>query len=405
MYKEFHGFKEKPFNLVPNPSYLFLSERHSAALTFLEYGLAEKVGFVMLTGEIGIGKTTLIRYLLNQIESEMDVAVIFNTNVLTDDLIRLILSEFEIEYGDDISKSRALEILYEFLIDRYAAGRKVLLIIDEAQNLSEAVLEEIRMLSNLQTDEEMLMQIMIVGQPELRVKINDPRLEQFAQRIAVSYHLSAINRDETGKYIAHRLEKAGGNPDLFTEDAIDRIFEVSCGIPRTINLLCDGCLVYSYAEGQHTIDDKIVEQVIEDKGGIGIITRKFGSSSATPSSGRGAAVSYGPGSGSETTQGPGPAAQADACQNHKNSVQEMLEGILRVEKYFHQQKKLYHAYIKEMDSRVTLCRDARIADLKTALAKERERNEELALALGRLQERYQQLSQKVEGKNQVERWG
>jgi len=378
MYKAFHGFREKPFNLVPNPSYLFLSESHSAALTFLVYGLTEKVGFVMLTGEIGIGKTTLIRYLLNQIESDMDVAVIFNTNVLTDDLIRLILSEFEIEHADDISKSRALEILYEFLIERYAAGRKVLLIIDEAQNLSEAVLEEIRMLSNLQTDEDMLMQIMIVGQPELRKKIVDPRLEQFAQRIAVSYHLSAMNRDETGQYIAHRLEKAGGNPDLFTRDAVDKIFEVSCGIPRTINLLCDGCLVYTYAEGQHTIDDQIVEQVIEDKGGIGIITRKSGSSDPPDSSGTGTIPP------SDT----GSAIRTDACPDEKTTAREMLEGIFRVEKYFLQQKKLYHACIKEMASRADFCSDARISDLKNALVKERERNQQLSQEHGRLQERY-----------------
>ncbi|MFN2437200.1 MAG: ExeA family protein, partial [Desulfotignum sp.] len=362
------------------PAYLFLSERHAAALTFLEYGLTEKVGFVMLTGEIGMGKTTLIRYLLNQSESDMDVAVIFNTNVLADELIRLILSEFEIAHDDDISKSRALDILYEFLIERYAAGRKVLLIIDEAQNLTEAVLEEIRMLSNLQTDEEMLMQIMIVGQPELRKKIIDPRLEQFAQRIAVSYHLSAMNRDETGQYIAHRLEKAGGDPDLFIPHAIDKIFEVAGGIPRTINLLCDACLVYSYAEGQRTIETRIVEQVIEDKGGIGIITKKSESSPATPPSGI------------------GPVTQTASCLEDKNTVREMLQSIIRVEKYFHHQKKLYHFYIKEMDSRATFCRDSRISDLKTALAKERERNEKLALALGRLQERYRLLLSKLKKK-------
>jgi general secretion pathway protein A len=403
MYKEFYGFREKPFNLVPNPSYLYLSERHAAALTFLEYGLTEKVGFVMLTGEIGIGKTTLVRYLLNQIESDMDVAVIFNTNVLTDELIRLILNEFEIDHEDNISKSRALEILYEFLIERYAAGRKVLLIIDEAQNLTEAVLEEIRMLSNLQTDEEMLMQIMIVGQPELREKITDPRLEQFAQRIAVSYHLSAMNRNETEKYIAHRLEKAGGDPDLFTRDAVDKIFEVSCGIPRTINLLCDACLVYSYAEGQHTIEIQTVEQVIEDKGGIGIITRKPGSRPASTPSGNGTAASSGAGTGSGAEsgakKGPGSTTLADACQDDKATVQDLLQRIIRVEKFFHQQKKLYHAYLKEMDSRAEFCRDARISDLKTALAKEKEHNEKLTLALGRLQERYRLLLRKRQNEN------
>lgn len=382
MYKNFYGFKEKPFNLVPNPAYLYLGGRHATALTYLEYGLTEKVGVVMLTGEIGIGKTTLVRYLLNQIESDMDVAVVFNTNVLADDLIRLILIEFEIAHDDNISKSRALDILYEFLIERYAAGRKVLLIIDEAQNLTEEALEEIRMLSNLQTDEEMLMQILIVGQPELRKKIIDPRLEQFAQRIAVSYHLSAMNRDETGQYIAHRLEKAGGATDLFTPGAIDRIFEIASGIPRNINLLCDACLVYSYAEKQHKIEKKTVEHVIKDKDGIGIITRKTAAPPDMPPSGVGAVAS----SGSEMLE--------DFSPDDKNIVHEMLQGIFRMEKSFYQQKRLCNAYIKELDSRAGFCRDARIADLKKALEKERERNEKLVIALGRLQERYRRLLRK-----------
>lgn len=391
MYNEFYGFREKPFNLAPNPSYLFLSERHATALTFLEYGLAEKVGFVMLTGEIGIGKTTLVRHLLNQIESDMDVALIFNTNVLSDELIRLLLSEFEIDHEDNISKSRALNILYDFLIERYSAGRKVLLIIDEAQNLTEAVLEEIRMLSNLQTDDEMLMQIMIVGQPELREKLNDPRLAQFAQRIAVSYHLSAMNRDETEQYIAHRLEKAGGAPDLFARDAVDKIFEVAGGIPRTINLVCDACLVYSYAEGQRKIKNHIVEQVMEKKGGIGIITRKFESSSATPAPIDGATASSESESESVSASDQGSATQTDTYPDDKNSTRELRQDIVRIEKHFRQQQKLYHAYIEEMKARADFCRDARISDLKTSLEKEKMRNEKMSLALGRLQERYRLL--------------
>jgi general secretion pathway protein A len=393
MYKAFYGFREKPFNLVPNPSYLFLSERHATALTYLEYGLKEKVGFVMLTGEIGIGKTTLVRYLLNQIEADVDVAVIFNTNVLSDELIRLILNEFEIVHDDGISKSRALEILYEYLIERYAAGRNVLLIIDEAQNLTEPVLEEIRMLSNLQTDEEMLLQIMIVGQPELREKLTDPRLEQFAQRIAVSYHLSAMNQAETGEYIAHRIEKAGGDPDLFTQGAIDKIFEASCGIPRTINLLCDACLVYSYADGSRTIVKQTVEQVIEDKGGVGIITRKSHTDRAASSADPSAADSSAGSALSESPSSPPP--PSDQFRN-PNDTRDLLQKITRLEKNFLQLKKLYHTYVKEMDSRAAFCRDAMVSDLKTNLAKERARNEKLALEYGRLQERYRLLLHKFQ---------
>ena len=274
MYTDFFGFNAKPFSLVPNPNYLYLSTKHGHALTFLEYGLSEKIGFVMLTGEIGIGKTTLIRYMLNQVESDMDVTVIFNTNIRSHDLINLILSELEIEYNDGISKAKALEVLYDFLVQKYAAKRKVLLIIDEAQNLSDEVLEEIRMLSNLQTDEEMLLQIMIVGQPNLREKIQNPRLEQFAQRISVSYHLSAMTKEETGAYIAHRLKKAGGSPGIFSLNFIEKIFEISGGIPRTINLLCDAALLYGYADGTKKIGLDILEQVIEDKSGMGVITKQ-----------------------------------------------------------------------------------------------------------------------------------
>lgn len=274
MYTKYFGLREKPFTLVPNPNYLYFSSKHRNALTFLEYGLAEKVGFVMLTGEIGIGKTTLVRHLLNQVETEMDVAVIFNTNLVSNDLIKLILNEFEVEFDDRIGKVKALDILYNFLIKRYAAGKKVLLIIDEAQNLSDDALEEIRMLSNLQTDDELLLQIMIVGQPNLRDKIQDPRLEQFAQRISVSYHLAAMSLDDTIKYIGHRLEKAGGVSGLFPEDVIKKIHEISGGIPRTINLLCDAALVYGYADEVHVISNGIIDQVIEDKGGIGVFTRQ-----------------------------------------------------------------------------------------------------------------------------------
>ncbi|RLC05806.1 MAG: general secretion pathway protein GspA [Deltaproteobacteria bacterium] len=369
MYKEFYGFKEKPFNLVPNPSYLFLSTKHANALSFLEYGLTEKVGFVMLTGEIGIGKTTIVRYLLNQIESDMDVAVIFNTNVLSDDLINLILSEFEIEYDDTITKAKALTLLYEFLIEKYSKGRKVLLIIDEAQNLSENVLEEIRMLSNLQTDEEMLLQIMIVGQPELRDKINDPRLEQFAQRIAVSYHLSAMTLEETEEYIDYRLEKAGGKPDLFFSDAVKKIYEISTGIPRTINLLCDASLVYGYADEKQKIDSGTVDQVVQDKGGMGVFTKN--------------------------RLKPQDLEQIDPSSAlHKTSPGNLIKRLIRVENNFSQLKALYHTYSKEIESRAQFCREEMLSELKTSLSRERKNNEKLALEHGRLQERYRLLLRK-----------
>ena len=276
MYTQFYGLDEKPFGLVPNPAYLYLSERHHNALTYLEYGLMEKAGFILLTGDIGMGKTTLIRHILNNLESNMEVAVIFNTMVFSNDLLHLILSEFEIEFDAGLSKAAALELLYQYLIACYAKGKKVLLVIDEAQHLSHDVLEEIRMISNLQTDDEMLIQIMLVGQTELKEKLGSPSLRQFAQRIAVSYHLSPMNTDETAHYITHRLEIAGGHPDLFEKAAIERIIEASGGIPRIINMLCDACLVYGFADAVERISPNIVEQVLDDRGGMGLYAKDDG---------------------------------------------------------------------------------------------------------------------------------
>jgi general secretion pathway protein A len=268
LYEKFYGFREKPFQIVPNPKYLYLTSKHQNALTYLEYGLSEGAGFILLTGEIGTGKTTLIRYILNQIESDILTAVIFNTNVTADQLICLVLQEFELVPADD--KAKNLDLLYQYLISKFSSGKRVLLIIDEAQNLSVDALEEVRMLSNLQSDEQALLQVMLVGQPELKDKLKSPRLAQFSQRIAVNYHLTALSRDDTKAYIASRLQKAGGNPDIFTEDAVERIFQVSKGTPRTINIICDSALVYGFADELEKVTLETVEQVIEDKGGLGL---------------------------------------------------------------------------------------------------------------------------------------
>jgi general secretion pathway protein A len=269
MYENFYGFKEKPFQIVPNPNYLFMSSVHENAMTYLEYGLMENVGFILLTGEIGTGKTTLVRHIMNQFESEKEIAVIFNTNVTVDELICFILRSFELEpeVGD---KTKNLENFYQFLIKKYAENKHVLLIIDEAQNLSDEALEEVRMLSNLQSDEHNLIQIMLVGQPELKEKLQQPEHNPFAQRIAVNFFLPGLTDKETNSYIAYRLEKAGGQPDIFRQEAIYMVYQASGGIPRSINLLCDSALVYGFGYELKTIDAKVIGQVIKDKGGIGI---------------------------------------------------------------------------------------------------------------------------------------
>lgn len=265
MYETFFGFSQKPFQIVPNPDVLYLTDKHQTALTYLEYGLREGSGFILLTGDIGSGKTTLIRHLLRGLDQSMDVAVIFNTIVSPGELVEMVVTEFELTAVPG-NKNANLDLLRNFLIERYAAGRKVLLIVDEAQNLSTEVLEEVRMLSNLQSDDRMLLQIMLVGQPELQDTLASPHLAQLAQRIVVAYHLGPLGREEAGQYIRYRLEKVGGDPLLFTEQAMDHIFEATDGLPRAINIVCDTALVYAYADQAHEIDAAIVAQVMEDRG-------------------------------------------------------------------------------------------------------------------------------------------
>jgi putative secretion ATPase (PEP-CTERM system associated) len=266
MYTRYFGFEDKPFSLVPNPFYLYLSSRHRLALNYLDYAIRDNVGFVLLTGEVGAGKTTLIRYLLNKIKKKMQVAVISNTNVSADELIKLILQELEVENISD-HKSQNLDLLNTYLVQQYAQGKRVVLFVDEAQNLSREAMEEVRMLSNLSTDSKLLLQIILVGQPELRLAIQQSEFKQLAQRIAINYHLKGLENDEVGQYIKHRIQQAKGkNSDLFDPAAVELIYEYTEGTPRMINVICDACLVYAYADEEERISKEIVEQVIEDRG-------------------------------------------------------------------------------------------------------------------------------------------
>jgi len=272
MYEEFYGFREKPFSIVPDPSFLYLSSKHRQALTYLEYGLTDKIGFILLTGEIGAGKTTIIKHLLTKMNNNFETAVVFNTNVSPKQLLELILDEFEVDIPAGSGKVGCLEKLNQFLVERYALGHQALLILDEAQNLSQKTLEEVRMISNLHTGKDGLIQVVLVGQPELRKKLQSPSLTQLSQRIAVSYHLASLSLKETKEYIDHRLRKAGQKHRYqpFSEDALGQIFYHSGGIPRTINILCDAALVYGYADTMKTIEGHVVDHVVKDKQDLGI---------------------------------------------------------------------------------------------------------------------------------------
>lgn len=270
MYNEFFGFTNTPFDIVPNPDFLFLSQRHKTALDHLEYGLTSGASFILLTGEIGTGKTTLVREVLRRcVPKETEVALVFQTNVSAEQLLNMLLTEFELPTHSG-NKPAALDQINQFLVQKYSQNRKVLIVVDEAQNLSPEALEELRMLSNLQSDDRMLLQVLLVGQPQLKRKLLDPGLAQFAQRIGVNYHLTGLSDEETVEYIRYRLTKSGGQPDLFSPEATALVQQASLGVPRSINLICGSALLYAFADQQHTVSREHVAQVVEDKSGLGV---------------------------------------------------------------------------------------------------------------------------------------
>ncbi len=265
MYESFYGFREKPFSLLPDPGFLFLTPKHRMALTMLEYGLASQAGFTVITGEIGAGKTTLIRKLLENTDPNITVGLVTNTQCKDfEDLLRWIVFAFGLDYGGKYHVGM-YHAFTDLLIREYGEGKRVVVIIDEAQQLGLELLEQVRMLSNINADKHQVVQFILVGQPSLRELLRRPELDQFAQRIAVDYHLKALDPDETKDYIQHRLNVAGGDPDLFSEDGCRLIWRYSRGIPRIINVLCDTALVYGFSGQEHRISIKLVEEVLRDK--------------------------------------------------------------------------------------------------------------------------------------------
>ncbi|MFH1246111.1 MAG: AAA family ATPase [Candidatus Omnitrophota bacterium] len=265
MYEHFFGLKERPFNVTSDPAFLFFSRRHKEALAHLIYGINERKGFLEITGEIGTGKTTLCKALLNSLNNETKTTLILNPDLSKIQLLKAILQDL----GINSEKNTTIELtnqLNDFLIRQLYIGNNVVLIIDEAQNLKPAMLEQVRLLSNLETTKEKLLQIVLVGQPELRDKLQSPRLRQLRQRISVRYHILPLEQNEIGTYINHRLCIAGGNDGAisFAEDAIREIFNYSSGIPRVINIVCDKTLLAAFVQESRTITKSLVTKCIRE---------------------------------------------------------------------------------------------------------------------------------------------
>jgi type II secretory pathway predicted ATPase ExeA len=264
MYESFYGLKEKPFSMLPDPGFLYLSRKHQMALTLLEYGLLNDAGFCVVSGETGSGKTTLLRKLLENIEDNFTVGMITNTHKGFGELLDWVLSAYGI-HEQGLSSVEMHQKFMDFVVEQYAAGKTTLLVVDEAQNMTTEKLEELRMLSNVNSEKDQVLQVILAGQPELKSNLRTPELRQFAQRIGVDHHLGSLDAEETRGYINHRLSVAGAEREIFTDEACDRIYEYSGGTPRLINLLCDTVMVYGFADQCEVIDEDLVDEMVLER--------------------------------------------------------------------------------------------------------------------------------------------
>jgi general secretion pathway protein A len=274
MYLEFFGLREFPFSLAPDPRYLYLSVQHQEALAHLLYGVRSEGGFVQLTGEVGTGKTTVGRCFLEQLPPRTKAAVILNPRLTPEELLDSVCGEFEIpDASGDRGRRAVLDRIGAFLIAEHAAGRRAVLLVDEAQNLDAGVLEQLRLLTNLETSRHKLLQIILMGQPELRATLARPELRQLAQRITARFHLGPLSREDTGAYVRHRLQVAGCSEPLFPAAVVPLLRRLSGGVPRMINILCDRALLGAFVQGKRTVDRGTLRQAAREVSGEGALPR------------------------------------------------------------------------------------------------------------------------------------
>ncbi len=272
MYREFFGLKENPFSIAPDPHYFYLSEGHREALAHLIYGVNSEGGFILLTGEVGTGKTTVCRCLLEQLPGNADIAFILNPKLTVEELLATICDEFGIAYPENTTSNKVLvSRINEYLLDAHTKGRRAILIVEEAQNLSVELLEQIRLLTNLETSERKLLQIIMLGQPELREILARPELRQLSQRITARYHLGPLSKEEVPEYVNHRLTVAGlVRGRIFPAPTLRRLYRLTGGVPRLINVICDRALTGAYVEGKEEVDRKILVTAAREVSGAGL---------------------------------------------------------------------------------------------------------------------------------------
>lgn len=269
MYLQHFGLTAKPFELIPDPDFIHFTAQHKLAFSLLQYALFEQTGLAVISGEVGSGKTTLIKKLITSIEDEaLIIGLIDNTHESWGDLISWVASAFDIQLQGN-SRAEQYKEIKNFLIKQYAHKKRVILIVDEAQNMSVKTLEELRLLTNINSGKYFLLQVILVGQPELAVTLSQPELVQLAQRVSVEYHLTALTEDDTRNYISHRMEKAGSKSEVFSSAAIQKIYSYSRGVPRLINIICDNALVYGYAKGEVTVSDNVIVDVVRNRKIVG----------------------------------------------------------------------------------------------------------------------------------------